>query len=195
MKNLVIFASGSGSNAEKIITHFQGSTEVQISHIFCNNPEAGVIARAERLGIPCRIFSREEYKNGSILRKIQSLQTDFIILAGFLWLIPSEFVQAYPNKIINLHPALLPKFGGKGMYGHFVHEAVVAAGEKESGITIHYVNEQYDEGAIIFQSSFPVVPGDTAEDVARKGQVLEHRDFPRVIENLLSLPAATQGTV
>jgi len=186
LKNLVIFASGSGSNAEKIIAHFQDSTQVQISHIFCNNPEAGVIARAERLGVPCSIFSREEYKNGSVLRKIQSLQTDFIILAGFLWLIPAEYVQAYPKRIINLHPALLPKFGGKGMYGHFVHEAVVAAGEKESGITIHYVNEYYDEGAIIFQSSFAVEPGDTAEDVARKGQVLEHRDFPRVIDNLLN---------
>ncbi len=191
MKNLVIFASGSGSNAEKIIAHFQDSTPAQISHIFCNNPGAGVIARAERLGVPCSIFSREEYKNGSLLRKIQSLQTDYLILAGFLWLIPSEFVQAYPNKIINLHPALLPKFGGKGMYGHFVHEAVVAAGEKESGITIHYVNEHYDEGAIIFQSSFAVDPSDTPEDVARKGQVLEHRDFPRVIEELVSLPAST----
>jgi phosphoribosylglycinamide formyltransferase-1 len=191
LKNLVIFASGSGSNAEKIIAHFQNSNQIRISHIFCNNPEAGVIARAERLGIPCSIFSREEYKNGSLLRKIQSLQTDYLILAGFLWLIPSEFVQAYSNKIINLHPALLPKFGGKGMYGHFVHEAVVAAGEKESGITIHYVNEHYDEGAIIFQSSFAVDPSDTPEDVARKGQVLEHRDFPRVIEELVSLPAST----
>jgi phosphoribosylglycinamide formyltransferase-1 len=191
LKNLVIFASGSGSNAEKIIAHFQDSNQIQISHIFCNNPEAGVIARAERLGVPCSIFSREEYKNGSLLRKIQSLQTDYLILAGFLWLIPAEFVQAYPNRIINLHPALLPKFGGKGMYGHFVHEAVVAAGEKESGITIHYVNEHYDEGAIIFQSSFAVDPSDTPEDVARKGQVLEHRDFPRVIEELVSLPAST----
>ncbi len=191
MKNLVIFASGSGSNAEKIIAQFQDSNQIRISHIFCNNPEAGVIARAERLGVPCSIFSREEYKNGSLLRKIQSLQTDYLILAGFLWLIPAEFVQAYPNRIINLHPALLPKFSGKGMYGHFVHEAVVAAGEKESGITIHYVNEHYDEGAIIFQSSFAVDPSDTPEDVARKGQVLEHRDFPRVIEELVSLPAST----
>jgi phosphoribosylglycinamide formyltransferase-1 len=191
LKNLVIFASGSGSNAEKIIAHFQDLNQIRISHIFCNNPEAGVIARAERLGVPCSIFSREEYKNGSLLRKIQSLQTDYLILAGFLWLIPAEFVQAYPNRIINLHPALLPKFGGKGMYGHFVHEAEVAAGEKESGITIHYVNEHYDEGAIIFQSSFAVDPSDTPEDVARKGQVLEHRDFPRVIEELVSLPAST----
>jgi phosphoribosylglycinamide formyltransferase-1 len=185
VKNIVLFASGSGSNAEKIIEHFKASTEVNITHIFCNNPEAGVIERAKRLVVPCSIFSREEYKNGTVLRKIQSLQTDWIVLAGFLWLVPSEYVQAFPQRIINLHPALLPKFGGKGMYGHFVHEAVVAAGEQESGITIHYVNEHYDEGAIIFQSSFPVLPSDTPEDVAKKGQVLEHRDFAVVIENLV----------
>ena len=136
-------------------------------------------------------LEREDYKFpaafflGTLLRKIQSLHTDWIVLAGFLWLVPSEYVQAFPQRIINLHPALLPKFGGKGMYGHFVHEAVVVAGEKESGITIHYVNEHYDEGAIIFQSSFPVLPSDTPEDVAKKGQVLEHRDFPKVIESLV----------
>ena len=185
MKNIVIFASGSGSNAEKIVEHFKQSDQVKITHIFCNNPEAGVIERAARLQIPCSVFSREEYKNGTLLRKIQSLQTDWIVLAGFLWLVPSEYVQAFPQRIINLHPALLPKFGGKGMYGHFVHEAVVSAGEKESGITIHFVNEHYDEGAIIFQSSFPVLPSDTPEDVAKKGQVLEHRDFPKVIESLV----------
>lgn len=186
MKNLVLFASGSGSNAENIIEHFRGSDQVQITHIYCNNPTAGVIHRAERLGIPCSLFTREEYKTGTVLRKIQSLQTDWIILAGFLWLIPSEFVHAFPQRIVNIHPALLPKFGGKGMYGHFVHEAVVAAGEKESGITIHYVNEHYDEGGTIFQSSFPVLPSDTPEDVAKKGQVLEHRDFPMVIESLVN---------
>jgi phosphoribosylglycinamide formyltransferase-1 len=190
VKNIVIFASGSGSNAEKIVAHFAESNEVKITHIFCNNPEAGVLQRAERLQIPCSLFTREEYKNGTVLRKIQSLKTDWVILAGFLWLIPSEFVQAFPQRIINLHPALLPKFGGKGMYGHFVHEAVVAAGETESGITIHYVNEHYDEGAIIFQRSFPVLPSDTPEDVAKKGQVLEHRDFPQVIESLV-LPATS----
>jgi phosphoribosylglycinamide formyltransferase-1 len=185
LKNLVIFASGSGSNAEKIFEYFKGSTEVKITHIFCNNPEAGVISQAERLGIPCTIFTRAKYKDGTVLKKIQSLNTDWIILAGFLWLIPKEFIQAYPQKIVNLHPALLPKFGGKGMYGHFVHEAVVEAREKESGITIHFVNEHYDEGAIIFQGSFPVLLTDTADDVAKKGQVLEHRDFPRVIATLV----------
>lgn len=190
LKNLIIFASGSGSNAEKIFESFKNSTEVLITHIFCNNPQAGVISRAERLAIPCTVFTKAEYKDGTLLKKIQSLNTDWVILAGFLWLIPSDFIQAFPQRIVNLHPALLPKFGGKGMYGHFVHEAVVEAGEKESGITIHFVNEHYDEGGIIFQSSFQVLPTDTAEDVAKKGQVLEHRDFPRVIESLI-LPATT----
>ncbi|MFZ9159330.1 MAG: phosphoribosylglycinamide formyltransferase [Aquirufa sp.] len=194
MKNLVLFASGSGSNAEKIIEHFKGSDQVQITHIYCNNPTAGIIQRAERLGVPCRVFDRESYKNGTVLKEVQSLRTDWIILAGFLWLIPADFVKAFPQRIVNIHPALLPKFGGKGMYGHFVHEAVVAAGEKESGITIHYVNEHYDEGATIFQSSFPVLPSDTPEDVAKKGQVLEHRDFPRVIESRV-LPASSEYTI
>lgn len=190
MKNLVIFASGSGSNAEKIFDYFKISTEVKITHIFCNNPNAGIVSRAERLTIPCTIFSRAEYKDRTVLNKVQSLNTDWIILAGFLWLIPSEFIQAFPQRIINLHPALLPKFAGKGMFGHFVHEAVVAANSTESGITIHFVNEHYDEGGIIHQSSFPVLPTDTAEDVAKKGQLLEHREFPRVIESLV-LPAST----
>lgn len=185
MKNLVIFASGSGTNAEKIIAHFRGSLEIQITQIYCNNPEAGIIERAKRLEIPCRLFNRESYKSGLILREIQSLRTDYIILAGFLWLVPAEFVQNFPTRIINLHPALLPKFGGKGMYGHFVHEAVVAAREKTSGITIHFVNELYDEGTIIHQSSFEVLSTDTPEDVAQKVQALEHQDFPKVIEHVI----------
>ncbi len=185
MKNLVIFASGSGSNAEKIIEHFAPLNVVKISQIYCNNSQAGVIERAKRLNIPCRIFQRDEFRNGTILQEIQELKTDWIILAGFLWLIPKEFTEAFPQRIINLHPALLPKFGGKGMYGHFVHEAVVANKENESGITIHFVNEKYDEGAIIFQSRFEVLPTDTPEDVAKKGQILEHRDFPKVIEKII----------
>lgn len=185
MKNLVIFASGSGSNAEKIIEHLAPLRIAKISQIYCNNAEAGVIERAKRLNIPCRIFNREEFKQGIILQEIKDLSTDLIVLAGFLWLIPKEFTEAFPQRIINLHPALLPKFGGKGMYGHFVHEAVVANREKESGITIHYVNEHYDEGAIIFQSSFEVTPTDSPLDVAKKGQVLEHRDFPKVVEQLM----------
>lgn len=185
MKKIIIFASGSGSNAEKIADYFREKNSVQITRIYCNNPNAGVIGRADRLGIPCRLFNREEYKSGQILSEMLADQPDLVVLAGFLWLIPASFVQAFPQKIINLHPALLPKFGGKGMYGHFVHEAVVANKEKESGITIHFVNEHYDEGNVIFQSSFEVLPNDTPEDVAKKGQVLEHRDFPVVIEQLL----------
>lgn len=184
MKKIIIFASGSGSNAEKIANYFEDKP-LEVTRIYCNNPEAGVIERAKRLQIPCRVFNREEYKTGVVLQEMLADQPDLVVLAGFLWLIPKSFVEAFPNQIINLHPALLPKFGGKGMYGHFVHEAVVANKEKESGITIHYVNEHYDEGNIIFQSSFDVLPSDTAEDVAKKGQVLEHRDFPKVIENLL----------
>ncbi len=185
MKKIIIFASGSGSNAEKIADYFKDKQTVKISRIYCNNPEAGVIARADRLQIPCRVFTREEYKSGQILQEMLADAPDLVVLAGFLWLIPKSFVEAFPNKMINLHPALLPKFGGKGMYGHFVHEAVVAQHEKESGITIHYVNEHYDEGNIIFQSSFDVLPSDTPEDVAKKGQVLEHRDFPKVVEKVL----------
>jgi len=185
LKKIIIFASGSGSNAEKIADYFKDKNILQITRIYCNNPEAGVIERAERLHIPCRVFSREEYKSGQILQEMLLDAPDLVVLAGFLWLIPAAFVEAFPNQIINLHPALLPKYGGKGMYGHFVHDAVVANKEKESGITIHYVNEHYDEGNVIFQSSFEVLPKDTAEDVAKKGQVLEHRDFPQVIEKLL----------
>ena len=185
MKNLVLFASGSGSNAEKIIEHFKGSDQVQITHIYCNNPSAGIIQRAERLGVPCRVFDRESYKNGTVLKEVQSLRTDWIILAGFLWLIPGDFVKAFPQRIVNIHPALLPKFGGKGMYGHFVHEAVVAAGEKESGITIHYVNEHYDEGEFIFQQDVNIEDCDSPEAIAVKVQTLEHEHFPKTIERLL----------
>lgn len=184
LKKIVIFASGSGSNAEKIAEYFKDKC-LLIERIYCNNPQAGVIARAERLGIPCRVFNREEYKSGQILHELQADSPDLIVLAGFLWLIPASFVKVFPNKMINLHPALLPKFGGKGMYGHHVHDAVVAQKEKESGITIHFVNEHYDEGNIIFQGSYPVLPSDTADDVASKGQVLEHKHFPEVIEKLL----------
>lgn len=185
MKNLAIFASGSGSNAERIVNYFADSKEINVKIFFCNNPEAGVIQRAERLNIPLIMFDRLMFKSGEVVRILQENQIDFVILAGFLWLVPKNVVEAFPNRIINIHPALLPKFGGKGMYGHFVHEAVVENKETESGITIHFVNEHYDEGAIIFQASFPVTPTDTPEDVARKGQVLEHQHFPEVIEKVV----------
>ncbi|MFN8354343.1 MAG: phosphoribosylglycinamide formyltransferase [Spirosomataceae bacterium] len=186
MKRLAIFASGSGSNAEKIADYFRGNPEVHIELILCNNPKAGVIERASRLDIPLQLFDREQFRNGWVLELLKEKQIDWIILAGFLWLIPSDMVRAFPNRMVNLHPALLPKFGGKGMYGHFVHEAVVAAGEKESGITIHFVNEHYDEGNIIFQAAFEVSPTDTPDDVARKGQRLEHEHFPKVIGQLVT---------
>lgn len=184
-KNIAIFASGSGSNAERIVEYFSGSEEINVKLFLCNNPEAGVIQRAERLNIPLVMFNRQAFKSGEVVKILQENKIDWVILAGFLWLVPQNMVEAFPNKIINIHPALLPKFGGKGMYGHFVHEAVVANKETESGITIHYVNENYDEGAIIFQASYPVLPSDTPEDVAKKGQVLEHKHFPEVIEKVI----------
>lgn len=185
MKNIAIFASGSGSNAERIVDYFADSERVNVKLFLCNNPEAGVIQRAERLQISLIIFDRPMFKSGEIVKILQENKIDWVILAGFLWLIPKNMVEAFPNKIINIHPALLPKYGGKGMYGHFVHEAVVENKETESGITIHFVNEHYDEGGVIFQASFPVLPNDTSEDVARKGQVLEHKHFPEVIERVI----------
>ena len=185
MKNIAIFASGSGSNAERIVEYFAKSEQVNVKLFLCNNPEAGVIQRAERLQIPLIMFDRPAFKSGEVVKILQENQIDWVILAGFLWLVPKNVVEAFPNKIINIHPALLPKFGGKGMYGHFVHEAVVENEETESGITIHFVNECYDEGGIIFQASFPVLQTDMPEDVARKGQVLEHKYFPEVIKRTI----------
>lgn len=186
-KRIAIFASGSGSNAEKIAEHFASDSQVEISLILTNNPQAGVIARARRLHVPVVVFDRKTfYESARIVELLQGQAIDLVVLAGFMMLIPESMVQAFPNKIVNIHPALLPKYGGKGMYGHFVHEAVVAAQEMESGITIHYVNEHYDEGAIIFQASCPVVATDTPEDVAKKVQVLEHKHFPEVVEQLLN---------
>ena len=185
MKNIAIFASGSGSNAERIVEYFTDSQQISVKLFLCNNPEAGVIQRAEKLQIPLFMFDRPTFKSGEVVKILQENQIDWVILAGFLWLIPKNMVEAFPNRIINIHPALLPKYGGKGMYGHFVHEAVVENKETESGITIHFVNEHYDEGGVIFQESFPVLPTDTSEDVARKGQVLEHKYFPEVIERVI----------
>lgn len=193
MKRIVLFASGSGSNAEKIAEYFADNTDVEISLIVSNNPKAGVIERARRgfgrrLHIPVLLFDRTTFYNTSrITQLLLNQNIDLIVLAGFMWLMPSELVRAFPNKIINIHPALLPKFGGKGMYGHFVHEAVVAARETESGITIHYVNEHYDEGQVIFQARCPVAATDTPDDVARNVQVLEHEHYPRVVAEMLMM--------
>ena len=185
-KNIAIFASGSGSNTENIIRYFRENEAIQVSLVLSNRSDAYVLERAHRLGVPCNVFPKEDWMAGDeILAVLQEYHIDFVVLAGFLVRVPDLLLHAYPNKIINIHPALLPKFGGKGMYGDKVHEAVVAAGEKESGITIHYINEHYDEGAIIFQASCPVLPSDTPEEVASKVHALEYAHYPHVIESLL----------
>jgi phosphoribosylglycinamide formyltransferase 1 len=181
---IVIFASGSGSNAENIVNHFIG-TSIQISAIFCNVEGAGVIQRAERLGIPLELFNKEEWTTGDRIDLIlSSYQPDLIVLAGFLWKFPLRLLSKFPH-VLNVHPALLPKFGGKGMYGMNVHQAVVDAKEIETGITIHWVNEHYDEGAIIFQATCKIDPNDTPMDVAQKIHQLEGEHFPRIVEEVL----------
>lgn len=186
MINLAIFASGAGSNAEKIIEHFKGNENVRVALILCNKPGAGVLKIAENHGIKSILIEKEGFFSpNSCLLALKDHQIDFIVLAGFLWKIPDALVNAYRGKIVNIHPALLPNYGGKGMYGMRVHEAVINAGESESGITIHYVDEHYDEGDIIFQAKCAIEPRDTPEMLAQKVHVLEHRHFPEVIENLL----------
>lgn len=186
-KNIAIFASGSGSNAENIIRSFQKSDTIQVSLVLSNKSDAYVLERSRRLGVPCNVFTKEDWIAGDeILAVLQEYRIDLIVLAGFLVRVPDLLLHAYPDKIINIHPALLPKFGGKGMYGDRVHQAVVAAGEQESGITIHYINERYDEGNTIFQATCPVLPDDTAEDVAKKVHALEYEHFPLIIEKLIN---------
>ena len=166
--------------------HFKRNTEAEVVLILTNNPQAYVLQRADNFEIPSHIFTRYEfYETDDVIRILKTLQVDLIVLAGFLWLIPPSLLKSFPNKIINLHPALLPKYGGQGMYGDHVHKAVMAANEEESGITIHFVNEQFDEGEIIHQSKFRIEPGDNLEMVKFKGQQLEHQHFPKVIESLL----------
>lgn len=186
MLRIAIFASGSGSNAQNIVEYFQNSKLVEFPLILTNNPKAYVIERAKNLQIPTLIFTKNELNDTTaVLHILKENQIDWVVLAGFLLKIPKIFIETYPDRIINIHPALLPKFGGKGMYGDNVHKAVVEANEKESGITIHYVNEHYDEGAVIAQERCEVLPTDTAEDVANKVHALEYEFFPRVIEKLL----------
>ncbi|MBC9931436.1 phosphoribosylglycinamide formyltransferase [Chitinophaga qingshengii] len=186
MKNIVIFASGAGSNAQKIIDHFRNSDKAKVSLIICNKPGAGVLDIAQREGIPAVLIEKEKFfHTDTYVELLKAQHTDLIVLAGFLWKVPANLVAAFPNQIINIHPALLPKFGGKGMYGHFVHEAVIAAGETESGITIHYVNEKYDDGESILQERCAITAEDTPETVARKVQALEHQWFPVIVERIL----------
>lgn len=186
-RNIAIFASGSGTNAENIIRYFAEKGSVKVSLVLSNKSDAYVLERARRLGVPCGIFPKGDWTEGSkILATLKEHQVEFIVLAGFLLKVPDSILHAYPSKIINIHPALLPKFGGKGMYGERVHEAVVAAGEKESGITIHYINEHYDEGDTIFQATCPVLPQDNPGEVAKKVHALEYKYFPLIIEKVVT---------
>ncbi len=187
IKNIAIFASGAGSNAEKIIQYLKGHSSIKVALIVCNKPGAGVISIAENQGIPVLLIEKEPFFRGdSYIPELKNRGIDFIVLAGFLWKIPEVLIAEYPDQIINIHPALLPKYGGKGMYGMKVHEAVIAAGEKESGITIHYVNEHFDEGEPIFQAKCMIDGGDTPERLAQKIHELEHRHFPEVVERVVS---------
>lgn len=185
-RKIVIFASGSGSNAEQIVNYFANSGSVEVVGFFTNKSSAGIIERGNRLGIPTTIFGNEAINNGKVLDLLKEINPDLIVLAGYLKLIPKTWIEAFPKKMINIHPALLPKHGGKGMYGMNVHRAVVANGERESGITIHYVTENYDEGEPILQEKVAIVPNDSPEDVQVKVQKLEHAHFPKAIEKLLS---------
>lgn len=182
-KKIAIFASGAGSNAKKIIEYFEGHDQICVRLIVCNKPEAGVLQIAADAHIPVLLIEREKFFSGNgYVNELKAAGIDFIVLAGFLWKIPQILINVYRNKIINIHPALLPRFGGKGMYGSKVHEAVIAAGEKESGITIHYVDEHYDNGDVIFQATCPVSADDTPDTLAQKIHKLEHENFARVVE-------------
>ncbi len=186
LKRIAIFATGSGSNAEAIMRYFQNNADIEISLLLSNKAEAGALTHAKNYGVPSVVFNRATFfETEEILEKLQEAQIDLIVLAGFLWKIPAYLIAAYPNKIINIHPALLPKFGGKGMYGMHVHEAVKAAGEKESGITIHLVNEHYDEGTILLQEKVDILPEDTASTIAKKVLQLEHAHLSPLIEKYL----------
>ena len=197
LPRICIFASGAGTNAERIIDHFRRHPIARVALIACNKPGAGVTMIAAKENIPVLMMEREKYFHANAyLDELKKDKIDWIVLAGFLWKIPDELIKAYPNRIINLHPALLPKFGGKGMHGLRVHEAVIEAGEKESGISIHYINEEYDEGKVIFQEKCIVEPWDTPESLAKKIQVLEHQHYPIVLEHLLrsQTETATPGS-
>jgi phosphoribosylglycinamide formyltransferase-1 len=183
MVKIAIFASGSGSNAENIVNYFKGSKDIKVSLLLTNNPSAGVIERGKRLNVPVIVFSKTIFtQTEEVVSLLKDNGVDWVILAGFLWLVPKNLIQAYTDRMINIHPALLPNYGGKGMWGHHVHEAVVANGEKESGITIHYVNEHYDEGKVIFQAKCTLDLNETAESLANKIHELEYEHFPKVIE-------------
>ena len=182
MKRIAILASGTGSNAERIMRHVVGRNDVQVALVLSNKVDAPVLQKAKALGVEAIAFTRDDlYLNGRVLQLLQQHHIDVVVLAGFLLLVPDDLVQAYSDRIINIHPALLPKHGGKGMYGMHVHRAVKAAGDSESGITIHLVNAEYDKGRVLFQASCSLLPSDTAEDIAAKVLRLEHQHFPEVV--------------
>ena len=186
LKHITIFASGAGSNAQKIIDHFRDSDSARVALIVCNKPGAGVTTIAEKENIPFLLIEKEKFfKGDAYVPELTSAGTELVVLAGFLWKIPQKIITAFPKKIINIHPALLPGYGGKGMYGRHVHEAVLNAGDVQSGITIHYVDEHYDHGVVIFQTACPVLPGDTSDMLAQRIHQLEHNHYPAVIENLI----------
>jgi phosphoribosylglycinamide formyltransferase-1 len=187
VKNIAILASGAGSNAQKILEYFSDRMDIAVPLIISNKKEAGVLNIAKLSSIDTFVVTRDTfYSTTDLLVELNKRNIDFIVLAGFLWLIPPYLIQHYPDRIINIHPALLPKYGGNGMYGHFVHEAVHLAKDTHSGITIHFVNEKYDEGSIVFQERCEILPSDQPEDIAKKVQVLEHSYYPTVIDQLVS---------
>lgn len=186
MKNIVLFASGSGTNVQNIAEFFSKDNSGSVAAVFCNNPKAHVINRCEKLGIPCIIFNKSDfYSSERVLELLQAFEADVVVLAGFLWLVPDSLIKAYPKRIINIHPSLLPDFGGKGMYGMYVHEAVIRSTKRVSGITIHLVTEEYDKGKKLFQAKTKITKDDTAESLANKIHELEQKHFPMVIKEFI----------
>ncbi len=186
-RNIAVLASGSGTNAENIIRYFREKGSARVALVLTNRPNAFVLQRAEALGVPCACFGKSDWEHGEpVLEALRQYDIDFVVLAGFLARVPENILHAYPERMVNIHPSLLPKFGGKGMYGDRVHEAVLAAGETESGITIHYTNERYDEGAVVCQVKCPVRPDDTPETLAQRIHQLEYAHYPAVIERLVT---------
>jgi len=184
---VAIFASGSGTNAQRIFDYFKENKGVEIALLLSNNPDSYAVTRAKGASIPTRVFTKAEFKDSTIIvDELKAIGISWVVLAGFLWLIPKSLIQAFPNSILNIHPALLPNFGGKGMYGMYVHKAVIETGAKETGITIHKVNEEYDKGEIVFQARFEVLATDTHETVAEKIHKLEYAHFPLVIEEQIN---------
>ncbi len=183
MIRMAILASGSGTNAQKLMEHFRGHAEAEVALVACDRPKAGVVQRAWDMHVPCYLFGNGDLANGTVQRELEGFGIELIVLAGFMRLLPSELVRAWPDRILNIHPSLLPKYGGQGMYGDRVHQAVLAAGEKESGMTIHLVNERYDEGRVLLQAKCPVLEGDDVEALAARIHALEYAHYPAVVEN------------